>query len=128
MSYDGRSGQRFTDRQVSAILKRAVELQASRSDAAAPFDASAGVSLAQLQQAAAELGIEPRLIEEAALELTNTSQDQERASFWGGPSVVSAERIIHGTVSEEEWPLLLEEIRRATGLVGTATTVGNSFE
>src|SRR5437764_11565147 len=75
---------RFTEKQVSAILKRAAELQTARGDAADP---AAGFSLAQLQQAAAELGIDPGFLEAAAAEMEKGRRPGGRDSFCGGPWV-----------------------------------------
>jgi hypothetical protein len=119
------NSKQFTDQQVSAILKRAVELQASRG--AAP-DIATGISLAQLQQAAAELGIDPAVIAEAASELESGSPPTCRSPIWGGPWAVDLERTVPGRVTEEEWPAVLQEIRRLTGRLGETTTVGKTFE
>src|SRR5438105_12921837 len=98
------SREQFTDKQVSAILRRAAELQSGRGDAGGQSGASAGFSLQQLQQAAAELGIDPRCIEEAAAELESVRPSEGRSSFWGGPSLVVVERIVDGSITEEDWP------------------------
>jgi hypothetical protein len=78
--------QRLTEKEVSAILRRAVELQGARAaekamDDSGLAEASAGISLTQLQQAAAELGIAPDVIE-AAAEVARDTVPGERPSFW----------------------------------------------
>jgi hypothetical protein len=118
----------FTQKQVSALLRRAAELQNAAGEAAATSDPASGFSLAQLQQAAAELGIHPEFLTAAAAEMEGGSRPSDGTSFWGGPRVTELVRSVEGTVSEEEWPKILEEIRRVTGRDGSPTLLGKTFE
>src|SRR5947209_11589307 len=102
--------QKFTEKQVSALLKRAAELQNAYAEPTAAADPAAGFSLAQLQQADAELGIDPEFLAAAAAEMEKGSGRGGRASFWGGPWVTEIERTVDGQVSEEEWQEVLEAI------------------
>jgi hypothetical protein len=120
---------RFTEKEVSAILKRAVELQAAvREDGLGAAEPGGGTSLVQIRQAAAELGLEPRLVEQAALEVAAACAPRGRSGFWGGPWNVRHERVVDGTMTEQDWPALLAEIRRATGRVGDVSAVGKALE
>src|SRR5262249_39782055 len=49
-------------------------------------------------------------------------------TLWGGPWSTDLERTVPGRCTEEEWPALLEAIRRASGRVGAATQCGRAFE
>jgi hypothetical protein len=113
-------GRRFSEKEVAAILRRTAELQAARS-------AEGGVettSLAQLQQAAAELGIPPALVAEAAAQV-----DQPPAeSVWGGPWRTTLEQEVPARVGEDEWPALVETVRRVTGRMGLPVRSGSAFE
>jgi hypothetical protein len=128
MSGTDQGSPRFTERQVSGILKRAAEIQSARSETGIDAGTAVGFSLAQLQQAAAELGIEADAIAEAAAELSHKAGQEGRSSIWGGPATVVLERIVEGSVSQDTWPEVLRELRNASGLVGTTTQVGRSFE
>ena len=127
MPKDPRSKARFSEKEVNAILRRAVEMQAAKS-VGLRGDQPDGVSLSQLQQAAAELGLDPAVVGQAAAELSSSSRDSSIVSILGGPWRLDLERVIGRKVTAEEWPALLDEIRRASGRVGTPTNVGNAFE
>ncbi len=119
---------RLAEKEVTALLQRAAELQAARPEEAPAMPPREGITLAQLQQAAAELGIAPRFVQEAAWEAASLPAIPDRGSFWGGPWVTDLESTVPAPVTEAEWPALLEGIRRASGRVGTATRCGTAFE
>ncbi len=114
---------RFTEREVRTILRRVADM---RGPGSALGDAD-GPTLPQLQQAAGELGLDPSLVEAAAREIT---ADRE-GGFWrrllGGPASVEAVEVVAGSVSEADWPLLVDEIREASGRLGELKPVGGSF-
>src|SRR5262245_23194498 len=118
--------QRFTDQQVGAILRRAVEMQSAGGSGPLSGEAVGGTSLAQLQQAAAELGIDARLIADAAAEVAKGRAGGRGFSLLGGPWSVDIERAVAGPVTEEAWPLLVQTIRRASGRVGATAQIGNA--
>lgn len=60
------SGKRYTDREVALVLKRAAELEEKRTDG---DGSGAGLTLAQLEEIARDVGLDPDLVAEAALEL-----------------------------------------------------------
>lgn len=120
---------RYTEREVRAILQRAVELHAAFVSGEEACGAEAtGATLAQLQLAAGEIGIEPRLIEQAAAELDAEPRAGYVARLVGGPWFVESDRLVSGTIGEEGWPLLLDDMRAATGRVGYPKAVGRGFE
>jgi hypothetical protein len=115
---------RFSEAEVAAILRRSAELQVRRITAEASKGAETGVSLAQLQSAAAELGVRPELIAAAAADVAA----EGKPSFWGGPGVVAFERLVDVEVTEEEWPELVAAPRRASGRMGVPGQLGKAFE
>lgn len=117
----------YTEQEVSAILKRAGELQAAMSGGADSGRAG-GTSLSQLQQAAAEIGIDPALVQRAAQEIASEESVDPAVRLLGGPWRVDVDRLVAGRVDEESWPCVLDEMRSATGRVGYPKTVGKGFE
>jgi len=113
---------RFNEREVAQILRRGAELQGSREGSS--DTGGAGVSLDQLQQAAAEFGISPLVLAEAAAEI-----DRRRPpSILGGPGGTALEALVPAPVGDDQWPAIVEAIRRASGRVGVPGQVGSAYE
>ena len=107
---------------MNAIIKRAAALQMESSP-----EKSAGATIEQIQEAAAELGISPEMVERAADDIL-ASQNQPGFSLLGSPRKAEFSRAATGVILEQDLPSLLKEIRRITGRVGNPRTVGNSLE
>lgn len=112
--------QSFNEKQVSAILKRATELQAGDEGAAH------GLTLDELRSIAAEVGIDSRFVEQAAFETQRPAQKKAGFSFWGAPVRLTEERVLARPVDEDEWGAMVEEMRRVYGQVGTVSGVGGT--
>jgi len=112
----------YTEKEVSAILKRAAELQGDGAKA------TGGTSLTQLQQAAAEIGIDPSMVQRAADELASSAPRGPGAAWLGGPWGVDYDKLLPGVIDENSWPGVVEDLRSATGRVGTPKQVGKGYE
>ncbi len=112
----------YSDKEISAVLKRAAELHRDQG----PTDTS-GLTLAELEQIAAEVGIDPAFVKTAATELEEGRTDTD-FHFWGGPLSVDLERIVEGEVSEAKWEEIVMEIRRIFGSAGKTGQLGRSLE
>jgi hypothetical protein len=120
---ESQSGEpRYTEKEVSAILKRAAELQGDGAHE------SGGTSLEQLQQAAAEIGIGPSMVERAAVELGTKDMQGPGAKWLGGPWGVDYEKLLPGIIDEDSWPGAVEDLRAETGRVGFPKQVGKGYE
>ncbi|MGV3721581.1 MAG: hypothetical protein ACO1SX_11785 [Actinomycetota bacterium] len=106
-------GPRYSEKQAGAILRRAVERSA-----AAGAEGSAGISLAEMERIAAELGIDPQHVRSAAAEVSGRST----------PGLVDLEEIVPAELSEEAWDLILLELRRVFRAAGAATAIGRARE
>ncbi|MFQ5571158.1 MAG: hypothetical protein ACE5G0_15875 [Rhodothermales bacterium] len=114
----------FSEKEISGILKRAAEFQ----EATGPTDAT-GLSLDELKQIAAEVGIDPQHVAAAVAEMEQGGTAADKQFQWlGGPVSFSVERVVEGDVSEEQWEEMVDEIRRSLNLVGTSGQVGRSLE
>jgi hypothetical protein len=120
-----RGGRRFSDREVALILKRATELQTS--DTGETEVGAGGMSLDDLQDIAREAGIDPRLVARAAGEVDAPPDRREASPLAGAPLELSLERTVEGEVPEDEFEVLLEQIRRTFGEPGQVATVGRSL-
>ena len=88
------------------MLKRATELQGAQG----PAGGTSGLSLDELEQIAAEAGIDPNYVKAAALELEEGRTDTSYP-VWGGPTSIDLERIVEGEMTEAKWEEAVGEIR-----------------
>lgn len=112
---------RFTEKQMAEIIRRAVEIQSGKAVAAE------GISEDELRTAAAELGIEPGAIS-AALSSVDVSDASSRPNIWGGPTRTEIERVIEGTMTEDQWEETVADLRAALEEPGTVEQRGNTYE
>ena len=99
----------YGDDEVRQLIEHAAQLQ----QAGEPEDPEEGVTLAELEEAAAEVGIRPRYIQRAAALLGNPGAKADSAiSRWLG---VSPHRLIQGEIGDGDWNSLIVEIERIVG-------------
>ncbi len=113
----------YTEREVGALIQRASEIQERASD-----EPERGLSLLELEQIAAEVGIAPEHLRAAAVDLTRDAKGGAAVRFWGGPFSLSEKRVIEATITEDQWPAIVEGLRDITGSEGRAHKVGRSLE
>lgn len=123
MSDDRTSHRLYTEREIGALLRRASELQAEGS-----VSDKSGLTLAEIEQVAAEAGIDPRYVRSAATESLRPENPGTRSSILGGPLALEEERVFHGEVTLEQWEDIVQEIRRTFGRSGVATQLGTTLE
>ncbi len=111
----------YDESAVTAILKRASELQASSRTSRA-----FGLSLSELQQIAVEAGIDPRYVVAAASEVVHSPEPQ--INWWGGPLSHTTEWMVDGDVDEIAWEEIVAETRRHFRDTGEVRTWSNSRE
>jgi hypothetical protein len=109
--------ERFDDEEVGLILRRAAEVQAGRS-----------MTLAELEGAAAEAGIDAALVRRAAAEL-RTKHDTPPVAGPGpfGPTALVYERRLPGNIGPEAWEDIHSEIRRRLKIDGMIETIGKEL-
>ena len=114
---------RYDDREVALILKATAESGARRPGTAS----SDGLTLAELKDIAAEVGLDPSAVERAAgaLDVRPTGRV---AALFGGKVVSQYERIIDAQISEEDHQSLVLAIRRAMGRQGVVGTELDGLE
>lgn len=106
----------YSEKQAGAILRRAAEL----SEASAAGE-STGVSLADMERIAGEIGIQPEHVREAASQV-----DQPEAGPVSG--TVDLERVVPGELTDEVWEDVVAQLRRTFGDPGTVSQVGQARE
>jgi serine/threonine protein kinase len=121
------SRRRYSDGEVQEIVKRAAEREAT-----APTESGA-MTIGGVEALAAEVGIAPDVVRSAAESLARhpsggiaaTSPAVQR--LIGGPTRLLFERVVPVDVPDEEFPTMVEEIRRILQNVGHVSQLGRSF-
>ncbi|UCC83105.1 MAG: hypothetical protein JSW46_19490 [Gemmatimonadota bacterium] len=104
---------RYGEEEVGLILKRAAELQRQEPAAAAE---GGGLSLAELEEIAAEAGIDPRHLRRAAEEIDTAAMPLHGEGIdrlAGAPLTLEFERTLSGELQESGFEMLLPEIQDA---------------
>lgn len=117
----------YTDAEVKEILARAAALDASHS---AHGDA---LSIGGVEQAAAEVGISPARVREAArdVELRSeavlTEKGESEIGLFNWPQKLEVTRSVEGEVPRDRYVDLVDEMRSALGTTGQISTLGRSL-
>jgi hypothetical protein len=121
-------GPRWGEREVSLILKRALELQEERRHAPQALVRTDGASLAELEEMASEVGIEPALVRRAAQELEARPRPVEVSRFLGGPRRILFERVLQGEAPQTAIEALVGLLQQSLGPDGgQPSMVGRVF-
>lgn len=126
---DERAGsrRRYGDREVGLILKRAAELQRQEPTSAAE---GGGLTLSDLEEIAAEAGIDPRLLRQAAAEIESGDDAlmaEGLARVLGAPPTIKLERSVSGELPEADFERLVPEIQAAAESHGQASLLGRTL-
>jgi len=113
----------FDEKEINAILKRAVEMQEQEGTAL-----DTGLTQKELEQVAADVGIDPRFIAAAVAERASGDIYRERLGFWGGPLSFTLEKQMDVELSEETWENVVSEIRKTFGETGRISQWSRSLE
>jgi len=109
----------------SEVEVRELVRRASEAEVRAPTQGGA-MTIGAVQGLAAEVGIAPERIREAAIVL-DAPLEPDRPTLGrrlvGAPNRLLVERIVEGEVPDAEFPVLIEEIGRTLGVAGTASSL-----
>jgi hypothetical protein len=114
---------RYSEEEIALILRRATEMQRAEPTAPDP----AGLTMADLEEIAAEAGIDPGMLRQAASELNAQLPATLGSRLAGAPTAVAIERVIEGEMPVERLEELVPTIVAATPGRGTASAVGRSL-
>jgi len=124
----------YTEKEIKELLERTAQLQSQSKETSKP---STGLTLTELESIAEESGLDPSLLQRAALEM---SVDPANTGFEVQTSThVNAQRLVSGELSDEEWDEIVFELREVYDASmemtdmgsygqGTATKVGRNYE
>jgi len=110
---------RFTEEEARRIFARVAERQR------AGFGSDAGLSLAELTEAARAAGLDSSLVAAAAAELDAVPEERVR---FGAPVEVSRSRVVPDVLSDDTWGQIVAAARREFGDAGMAGQIGRLRE
>ena len=113
-SSDGRT---YDEREIARLIERASEIQARAEGAT-----ERSLSLAEVGQIAADLGLSVRSLQEAALELEDEPEDRRLSLTGAAPTSLS--RVADAVLTAEDWDNVLLELQRFSGSTGKSSEVG----
>ncbi len=116
---------RFDDAEVTRILRRAVEMQSPLPVRVQELARGEGLTLAQLESAASEAGIDAALVRQAASEI-DLPEALRRSAFHGAVTRAVVERVVPRELDPAEFDAFLDEVRRALGITGIGSTTARS--
>ncbi len=111
------SKRRYNEQQIGAILQRSGEIQAGLS----PDADSHGLTLEELQRVASEVGIEPHVVERAALEV-------ESGTAKGEAAFGLLDHTVDGAITDEQWEDMVMRLRQYSGKSGASSLQGSTRE
>jgi len=116
---------RYTSQEIDEIVRRASELEASNPTGGA-------MTLGGVEALAAEVGIAPEVVRQAAGSMAGVSTPADAlrppGNPWvGSPTTLLLERVVEGELPEVEYAVLVDEIRRVLGQPGQVSQLGRSF-
>ena len=121
MAHEPVPARRYNDREIALILKKAAE----RQEDVAPREG--GYSLAELEEIAAQAGIDATHVRSAARDLAMVDRPAGHG-FVGSPTIIELERGGEGEIPESEYGDLVELIRDLTHEVGKVSRVDRTME
>ena len=120
---------RYSGGEVQEIVKRASEIEAT-----SPTTGDS-MTIGGVEALAGEVGIAPELVRSAARSVTSRRPGTDvapleapaRNPWLGAATRLVYDRVVAGELSNVDFPVLVDEIRRRTGNVGQVGTLGRSL-
>ncbi len=113
----------YKGKEIDAILRAAARLQ---EEDHARNDQGLGLSLSEVEEIAAEAGIDPKFVRQAALVTSSEMDDDEDFHFWGGPITLRRNFIVNRALSKQEMEELVPVFQRIKDNGGSTDSLGNS--
>lgn len=117
---------RYSEDEVGRLLERATEIQRREGSTAA---SAGGLTLRELEEIAAEAGIDPQLLRRAASELDAGEAPPTTVldRVMGASPTILFERRVPGRLSPAGLEAIVVEIQSALGVLGQPSLVGNTL-
>ncbi len=118
---------RYSDEEVQDLIRRALALQEKSSGVAPGVAHPEGLSLAEVRQIAAEVGIDPRFVE---LAVSSRAAESTRVANWfaGGPYRWRLKTSVEGELEGAQKARVVDEMRRYVGRPGEVSDLYGTME
>ena len=126
MSEHPAPARRYDEKEVALLLRRAAELQRATPSVRDP----SGLTLRELEEIAAEAGMDVAMLRQSAAELdagASPGGASLAARLTGGPLRTVLDRTLPGEIPAEAYAELLPVVLTAADLTGHASQVGSTF-
>ena len=115
----------FQGKEIDAILKAAARLQTE--DEQDKAKAQQGLSLKELEEIAAESGIDPSYVRQAAFLGNEEDFDEKRFHLFGAPTKIRERFVLERSLNREERENLIPSIRDTLGADGYSESLSDSL-
>ncbi|HMB92858.1 MAG TPA: hypothetical protein VKP65_18555 [Rhodothermales bacterium] len=120
---DRSKSRHFSEKEIGALVQRATELHEQ-----AKGESDRSLSLDDIEQIAAELGVPSEFLRAAAAEIENDRNSTNPFSILGGPFVIRRSLVVDETMTDDQWGDIVLKLRNSLGGPGQITTVGKNNE
>ena len=120
---DKSKSRHFSEKEVGALVQRATELHEQ-----AKGESDRSLSLDDIEQIAAELGVPVEFLRAAAAEIENDRDSANPFSLLGSPFVIRRSLVVDEKMTDDQWGDIVRKLRSAVGGPGQITTVGKNKE
>ena len=117
------SNDRFTKEETAEIIRRSLELQAKSKETQVGT-----TSALEIRAAAAEIGIDPTFIDQAISTRGRSLGTTVKKGFLGAVKTVTYEGVFPGTLSEDQWVKMVQNLRTTFSHKGEIETLGSTKE
>ncbi len=114
---------RYTDKEASAILRRAMEIESTKGEISHPD----GVTREDLNRIAAEVGIGEAHINEAIQQFHENDIVSAQERWLGAPEAYEIERVLDIELNEDTWKALVGELNAHFSEQNAGDISGNTF-
>lgn len=114
----------FKGKEIDALLRTAAHLQEEERSKAGD---GVGLTLKEVEEIAAESGIDPKFVREAALISVLEPDDEDKFHFWGGPVSIRRNFVVNRALSKLEMERLVRVFQRVKDSPGRTDSLDESL-
>lgn len=122
MGHKKKHSRLYSEKDIGRLIQRATELQQESEST------ERGLSLDEIKQFAAELGVDPNYMEQAASDLEESNGRDPAITISGAPFHSSTTRVVNGFIEDDEWDEMVLQLRSVEGVRGEISDFGKIRE
>ena len=122
MGHNKKHSRLYSEKDIGRLIQRATELQQQNEST------ERGLSLDEIKQFAAELGVDPIYMEQAASDLEESNVEGSGITITGAPFHTSTTRVVEGFIEDDQWDEMILQLRSLEGVRGEVSDFGKIRE